>query len=372
MPFSNLSEYTASHLRNQLNNLNTKDHGMLSFTDSLCTSIESCYSGNDNVNPETVYNSIDKLNILVNKLIGESVKTKAFETCIIHMAKLFKINGFSYLTKLLTSNQEDALEYISKSRYCFKNYYGLINLAFDDADTADYTPGEYLLLCDIFADINLLYHHYNSIQEDVGYTGNDFPKIDFRKAINLIRNSKISSLHSYATPLSLMLKALQSHSQNNIGESLGYINYCIEILLERKECKVNVKEYRQKTDTYLKESKKAQKFKTLKTKLKIKKPVSFMKNKGVANTDIEEQFVTAFINEICVPLLFLVKLSLEDLNNNVSFESVPGLAETQEGIEFLFMDLEVSDKALTNKETDNGYSSFGYKWTVTNGVLIAI
>ena len=256
--------------------------------------------------------------------------------------------------------------------YCFKNYNGLINLAFDETSNIDYMSVEYLRLLDVFADINLLYHHFNSIQEEVSYTDYESIKIDYEKNINIIRNNKISSLHSYSTPLYALLKALQLYSQNNIGKSLGYINYCIETLVERKECKANVKKYRQTTNTYLKESKTPQHFKTLRDKLKIKKPANLIKNKGVANTNNEEQFITAFINEVCVPLLFLVKLNLEDLNNNVSFDSVPGLAEAQKDIEILFMNLEFSDKVLESKETDNAQSAFGYKWTVTNGVLIAL
>lgn len=368
-----LLDFTAKQFREEGEKCTTEDLDTSKFIKVVYNNLVLCYDACEAINADLIYNTIDKLNILVNKVMGDARSNRDFlHTCLINMAKLFKIIGFIYLNNVLTSNPEDVLLYYRKSKYCFMNYCGIINLAFNDESSKKYACEEYLALCEIVFNVTKLFQYYNSIREDVIYTNKDFPDIDLKKIIVDLKTLKVLPITSYSHALHIILKVHQLHKQNKVGDSLGYAQLCIIKLLKNKEYFETVNEYKKNVDMLTK-SKKSQKFKNVAFKLKRKHPIKLPLNKKTNYIMMEKDFFDTFMKGMCIPLLFLMITNLEDMNNNVSFQSIKPVNEVQEELDTSLITSLVDEvKISTDRSVDNADLRFKYKWKLINGSLVSI
>lgn len=368
-----LLEFTAKKFREEAEKCGKQDPDTSKFIKVIYNNLVLCYDSCEIINPDLIYHTIDKLNVLVNRMMGDFNLNKDFlHTSLIHMAKLFRINGVIYLNYVLTSSVEDVLLHYSKSRYCFMNYCGIINLAFTDEFSNKYACEEYLVLCEIVSNVTRLFLCYNSIREDAVYTDREFPDIDINKIIFDLKTFKVLPLTSYSHALRIILKVHQLHKQNKIGDSLGYAQVCINEFLEDKEYFETVHEYQKKVDILTK-IKKGQKLKNVAFMLKRKHPIKLSVNKRTKFVMMDQDFFNRFIKEICIPLLFLIITSLEVMNNNVSFQSMKPIDEVQEELDTLLASSHVDELEKTGeKNVDNLDLMFKYKWKLINGSLVSI
>lgn len=368
-----LLEFTGKQFREGAEKCNAQDPDTSKFIKGVYDSLVLCYDSCETINPDLIYNTIDKLNILINRIMGDLHSSKDFlHTCLIHMAKLFKINGVTYLNNVLISNAEDVLLFYRKSKYCFMNYCGVLNLAFNDEPSKKYAIEEYLALCEIVFNVTKLFQCYSSIREDVVYTNKDFPSIDINKIIFDLKKFKALPITSYSHVLHIILKVHQLHKQNKVGDSLGYAQLCIKELLENKEHYETVNEYKKSVDMLTK-GKKGQKLKNMAFKLKRKHPIKLSLNKKTNYNMMEKEFFERFIKEMCIPLLFLIITNLEDMNNNVSFQLIKPIDEVQKELYTSLITSLVDEVKITaDKNADNSDLMFKYKWKFINGSLVSL
>lgn len=368
-----LLDYSANRFKEEAEKWTTQDLNTSKFIKVAYNNLGMCYDKIEAVSPDLIYNTIDILNALVNKVMGESIPNNEFvPICLIHMAKLFKINGFIYLKSIVTSNSEDFYLYYKKSKYCFLNYYGTLKLALNEEPSEKYACKEYLVLCEIVFNVAKLFQSYNSIREDLVYSNRDFPDIDIDKTLCDLKIFKILPITSYSYAIHIILKVHQLHLQNNVGDSLGYAQVCIKKLLENNEYFETVNDYRKKVDIITK-NKKGQRLKSVAFKLKRKHTIKLSMNKKTNYTLMERGFFDTFIKDMCIPLLFLIISNLEDMNNNVSFQSIKPIEEVQEELDTsLITSLVKEVKVTTQKNVEDTDLIFKYKWKIVNGCLISI
>ncbi|XBW34536.1 hypothetical protein QEN19_000086 [Hanseniaspora menglaensis] len=318
-----------------------------------------------------VYSCIDLLLEFVSDLSKLKIRNSDFFVSIIFLIKLYHNQGhfilhLNYVTALMDSSQMENLSW-KKSQYCFQCANGLSKLLLQELEILKSTPLYSQILDEKFIDKANLIFFFNVSYQQFAYVIFALFKIQNKilenySDDNLFKNEKsvdglsynglakmviqvirlydviIDSSHAdspyeikifykeYLTALLYVFQGLQAFTiENKIGRSCGYINSAYIILIKSKL-------FKEFMETYEVEYKSWQKGNTkgtmnYKQKLESWKEKSKKLRKKIISTNFTDDLILNSFEKFIVPLVFTLKYRIENYNNLVAFESIPGESE---------------------------------------------